>query len=197
VAARPEFWEAHQVMKDYPVQALIAPPRYVKRVFREIQPALPSVFEKIDIASMPGALRWAAIGVNPEKLEFLVVAEAESENDAQSLYRNNSDLFSLASEELISSLRKYKETPREMPYLPAILSAHPEVINEEHLKELGQFLIPKPEGKRFVVKGNGDALQTVVDKAAPLLLATIQKIIEIDRNRQRSTPPQNRPKEMR
>jgi hypothetical protein len=159
-AARPEFLEAYQVMKDYPVQVLIAPPKYVKRVFRETKPTLPGALEKFDIASMPDALRWAAIGVNPEKLAFLVVAEAESENDAQSLYRNSSDLFSLASKELISFLRKYKETPDEFL---ATLAAHPETVNEEHLKQLGQFLIPKPEGRQFVVKGNGDTLQTVVD----------------------------------
>jgi len=192
LAARPEFWEAHQVVKDHPVQALIAPPKYVKKVFRETKPTLPGVFDKIDIASMPDALHWAAIGVNPEKLEFLMVAEAESENDAQSLYRNTSDLFSRASEELISSLRKHKDTPDE---LLATLRAHPQVINDENLKQLGQFLIPKPEGKRFVVKGNGDTLQTVVDKGAPLLLATIHKIIEGERNRQRNMLPQNRLRE--
>jgi hypothetical protein len=194
-AARPEFLEAHQVMKDYPVQALIAPPKYVKKVFRETRPTLPGVFEKIDIAAMPGALHWAAIGINPEKLELRLVAEAESESNAQLLYRNSSDLFARASEELISTLQRYTETPRKMPHDLQVLSgAYPEVINEENLLQLGQFLIPKPEGKRFVVNVNGDSLQTVAEHAAPLLRATIHEIIESQRNPQRSTSPQDRPK---
>jgi hypothetical protein len=215
VAARPEFLEAHQVVKDYPVQVLIAPPKYVKKVFRETRPTLPGPFEKIDLASVVDALRWKAIGVNPEKLEFLVVAEAESDSDAQSLYRNGSDFFSRASEELISSLRKYKEPPRDKngpvgdgPGKPASIpdsrpvelqaleGAYPEVINEENLKQLGQFLIPKPEGKRFVVKGNADTLQRVVDKGMPFIRATIEKVIESERNRQRSMLPQNRLREI-
>jgi hypothetical protein len=151
----------------------------MKKVFRETQPMLPGPFERIDIASMPDALRWAAIGVNPEKLEFQVVVEAESENDAQLLYRAGSDLYARASDELISSFRKLKE------------GSYPELINEENLKQLGQFLIPKPEGNRFVVKSNGDALQTVVDKS-PSLLAAFRKIITSERSRQRSSPPQDR-----
>ena len=214
-AVRPEFSEAHQVLNDYPVQLLVAPPKYVKRVFRETNPTLPGAFQRIDIAAMPGALRWAAIGVKPEKLEFLVVAEAESENDAQSLYRIGSDLFSRASEELISALRQYKETPRDKngpvrdgPSKPALIperrpaelealsGAYPEVINEANLKQLGQFLVPKPEGRRFVVKVNGDTLQTVMDKGAPLVRATIEKVIEGERSRQRGMLPQNRLREI-
>ena len=215
-AARQEFLEAHQVVKDYPVQVLIAPPKYMKKVFRETKPTLPGALEKIDLASMADALRWKAIGVSPEKMEFLVVAEAESENNAQSLYRNGSDLFSHASEELISWLRKYKETPRDknspgrdapskpisnsgtLPdeLLGTLIGAYPEIINEESLKQLGQFLIPKPEGKRFVVKGSGDTLQKLVDKGSPLLLAMLHKVIESERNRQRSMLPQNRLKQI-
>ena len=200
-AARPEFFEAHQAMKDYSVQLLIAPPKYVKKVFRETNPTLPGVFARFDIAAMPGALRWAAIGVNPEKLEFLVVAEAESDSDAQSLYRNSSDLFARASEELISSLRKIKETPRAKnapvpsgpgkpastpdsrpPELQPVEVAYPQFVNEDNLKQLGQFLIPKPNGKRFVVIGNGDSLQSVLDKGTLFIRATIEKAI-IDHQR--------------
>ncbi|MGO9112549.1 MAG: DUF1559 domain-containing protein [Thermoguttaceae bacterium] len=210
-AARPEFLEAHQVVKDYPVQVLIALPKYVKKVLRETKPTLPGEFEKINLASMLDALRWKAIGVNPEKMEFLAVAEAESENDAQSLYRIGSDLFTRASETLISALRKYKETPGDknrpvrdgsskptsiadrMPdVLQVVRDAYPEFINEETLKQLGEFLIPKPEGKRIVVKGNADTLQRVVDKGTPFMRATIEKVIEGERNRQRSMLPQNR-----
>ena len=61
-------------------------------MFRETRPTLPGEFEKFDLASMPDALRWKAIGVNPEKMEFLVVAEAESDSDAQLLYRNGERL---------------------------------------------------------------------------------------------------------
>ena len=141
------------------------------------------------------ALRWAAIGVKPEKLELLVVADAESEDDAQLLYRNGGDSFSRASEELISALRKYKETgapaqrvgdkngPVPDAELQALSGAYPGVINEANLKQLGQFLVPKPEGRRIVVKINGDTLQTVMDKGAPLLRATLEKAIEGERNR--------------
>ena len=172
-AARPEFLEAHQVLKGCPVQLLVAPPKYVKRVFRETYPTLPGAYQRIDIAAMPGALRWAAIGVKPERLELLNVVEAESDGDAELLYRNFSDLFSRASEELISSLRKYKETPRDKnrpvpdAEWQALSGAYPGVINEANLKQLGQFFVPKPEGRRFVVTVNGDTLQTVMDNAAP------------------------------
>jgi len=202
-AARPEFLEALQAVKDYPVQALIAPPKYVKKVFREIRPTLPGALDKIDLASMLDALRWKAIGVNPEKLEFLVVAEAESENDAQTLYRGGSDLFSQASEELLSALQKYKETPRDtMPgslpdeLIATLFGAYPKTINEEQLKQLGQFLIPKPQGKRLVVKGNGDTLLNVADKGSPVILSAVQKIIENEQNRQRSMSAEHRLKEL-
>lgn len=197
-AVRPEFMEAHQVLKDCPVQVLVAPPKYVKRVFRETNPTLPGVYQGIDIAAMPGALRWAAIGVKPEKLELVAVVNAESDSDAQLLYRSTSDLFSRASEELISSLRKYKETPggKNAPTpdaeLDVLSGAYPAVINDANLQQLGQFLIPKPEGRRFVVKINADTLQTVLDKAAPLVHAAIEKVIQGERSRQRSMLPENR-----
>jgi hypothetical protein len=181
-AERPEFLAARQAVWDYPVQVFIAPPRYVKKVFREVRPTLPGRFEDIDIAAMPGALRWAAIGVNPEKLEFLLVAEAESEGDAQLLYRNGSELFARMSDELLSALRKNKDAPRGTSELvpggqrkPApdadpmpedmqfLAPAYPAIINEGNLKQLGQFLIPRPEGKRFVVKASGDLLQKAVE----------------------------------
>ena len=202
-------------MRDYPVQVLIAPPKYVKKVVRETKPTLPGALEPIDLASMVDALRWKAIGINPEKLEFHVVAEAESDSDAQSLYRIGSDLFSRASETLISSLRKYKATPRDTnspargsqskpgpvpggipPELQAVSDAYPEFINEDNLKQLGEFLIPKPDGKRFVISVNGDTLQSVVDKGTPFIRATIDKIIESERKRQRSMLPQNRLREI-
>ena len=41
----------------------------------------------------------------------------------------------------------------------AVLDNTRTFINEESLKQLGQFLLPRPEGKRFVVKGSGDTLQ--------------------------------------
>ena len=62
------------------------------------------------------------------------------------------------------------QVPDEL--LANLMGAYPEIINDENLKQLGQFLIPKPEGRRFVVKGNADMLQTVVDKVAPLIHAT-------------------------
>jgi hypothetical protein len=78
-----------------------------------------------------------------------------------------------------------------MPHVLQDLSgAYPEIINAENLKQLQQFLIPKPEGRRFIVKGNGDTLQRVVDQGSPLWGATIHKMIESERNRQRSAPPQ-------
>ena len=80
--------------------------------------------------------------------------------------------------------------------LATLVGAYPEVVNERYLKQLGQFLIPKPEGKRFIVKGNADTLQKAVDKGAPILLATIQKFIEGERNRQRRMSAQNRLKEI-
>ena len=185
-------------MNDFPVELLVAPPKYVKKVFRETNPTLPGAFQRIDVAAMPGALRWAAIGVKPEKLELLVVAEAESDSDAEMLYRNLSDLFSRASAELISSARKYKETPRDKnapvpdAEWQALSDANPEIINEANLKQLGQFLVPKPEGRRFVVKVDSETLQTAMDKAAPLVRAMLEKVIEGERSRQRNMLPQNR-----
>ena len=52
---------------------------------------LPGLYQRIDFAAMPGQIRWAAIGVKPEKLEILAIAEAESDSDAELLYRNTSD----------------------------------------------------------------------------------------------------------
>jgi hypothetical protein len=192
-ARRPEFLEAYQVMKEYPVQLIIAPPKYVKRVFRETRPTLPGALERIDIASLPGALRWAAIGIRPEKLALLAVAEAESEDDAQLLYRNGSELFRLASEELISMLRKYKDVPRDKTPrdLQALSGAYPEAINEENLKRLGQYLLPKPQAKRFVVQGDGDTLQALLNQGAPFVRSTIEKLTEDGRARQRSMLPKN------
>jgi hypothetical protein len=210
-AARPEFLEALEVVKDYPIKILVAPPKYVKKVFRETRPTLPGAFEKTDIASMPDALRWKAVGINPEKLDFLAVAEAESENDAQLLYRSGSELFSWACGELIASVKNYKETPRDQnrpvrdtakeskiipcalpnELLATLANAYPEIINEDYLKQLGQFVVPKPEGKRFVLKVGGETRKEVVDKASPSLLAAIRKLIKSGENQQRSMAVEN------
>ena len=66
-AARPEFLEAHQAVKDQPVQVLIAPPKYVKKVFRETKPTLPGAFEKIDLVSMLDCVALASHRRQPRK----------------------------------------------------------------------------------------------------------------------------------
>jgi hypothetical protein len=213
-AARPEFAEAHAAVENCPVQVLVAPPKYVKKVFREVKPTLQDGFDKIDLASVIDTLRWKAVGVNPEKLEFVAVTEAESEKDAQTLYRETSEFYAIASEKTISKLREQKESRRDRsdavrdasknPQCGPILSpeefplldAYPEIINEESLKRLGEYLIPKPEGKRFVVKGGAEALQNALDKNATVLFAAIRKIVESEQERQRKLVAQNQLKQV-
>jgi len=187
---RPEFLEAHETVRDYPIQVLFAPPKYVKKIFSEIRPELPEPLEKIDLAAMINGLRWKAVGIDPAKPELLGIVEAETELDAQVMDALGHQFLSRASAELLKYLQRCSEDAEYTQkivrnqgpeLLESLLKAYPSVINEENLKLLENGLIPKPKGKRFTVKWSEETINTVFAKLGPIIVDVIAKNIAVTR----------------
>ena len=75
-APREEVAPAFAATARYPVQVLVVPPPHVLRAFREILLPLPAELGGIDIRYVATGLRWASLGVDPERFEAELVLQA-------------------------------------------------------------------------------------------------------------------------
>ncbi|MDR1959409.1 MAG: DUF1559 domain-containing protein [Planctomycetaceae bacterium] len=191
-AERAEFLAAYAEVKDSPVQILYAPPEYVKKVLKEVPPTLPESFlkaipslrGKIDFPKFVSALRFKAVGLNPEQGSLHAVAEAESELDAQILASQGELILKVAADGFLRYLESLKtENEKPKAYLPPVsqmlLTLYPEVVNEESLTRLRTAWTLKPEGKRFTVDWNVGMIGENLSQSGILLGKLLQVNFEL------------------
>ncbi|MGL6195594.1 MAG: DUF1559 domain-containing protein [Thermoguttaceae bacterium] len=180
---REELVAAYQEVKDYPIWLVASPPKYIKKIFREVHPKLPaSVYSgDLDITAITNAVKSLAVGVTPRAGSVHIVASMESVENAELVKRQFDGLFSYASNKLLGYVELLAKQKAEFDLpLPAedefILAMYPEILNAKTLAELQNAIIPQPHGARFVIHWNINELGTKISDSGILFsrFATLQ-----------------------
>lgn len=92
--------KAFELVDEFPVQAVIIPPGYVWRTFRELSPELPRQLGGGPSRFLTDGVQWIAIGFDPESLKFELTIQSASEAAAKEL----ADALPKMAKALIDSL---------------------------------------------------------------------------------------------
>lgn len=84
---REDIAPAFAATARYPVQLLVVPPPHVLRAFREILLPLPAELGGIDIRDVATGLKWASLGVDPERFAGELVLQAAGDATATRIAR--------------------------------------------------------------------------------------------------------------
>lgn len=84
-APREELAPALQAVERFPVQILLLPPAYLRRVMRELPFELPPHLGGGPSSLFSEGVKWAALGIDPAQLRTRLVVESFSDSGAQEL----------------------------------------------------------------------------------------------------------------
>jgi hypothetical protein len=149
---RPELVPAFEAAGDTAAQAVLLPPKYVRRVIEEIMPTLP---EPIDGKStiLTDGLLWAALGVDlPPRISARLVVQSKDRPAAEALKQKWSDIYQIIGKE--------KETRELVP-------AFDEIVKR---------LTPAVQGDRLsIVLDEKNINQLITSAIEPALLSARQE----------------------
>ncbi|MDR1480719.1 MAG: DUF1559 domain-containing protein, partial [Planctomycetaceae bacterium] len=184
---RPDFLEAYNAVKDYPVRILFAFPQYVKKIVAEIKPAFSKrllneypVLKPLDVAQLVQGLNFKAIGLNLEQGKIKAVTQMESELDTQRVAKQIDSILTVLSEEVLEYLELLKKRDFLYVYETVLLSLYPDQLNKKSFATIKSELTPKLDGNRLTMTCDFDKIKTIfsnsgisLDKVLRLNIDTI------------------------
>ncbi|MBI2477186.1 MAG: DUF1559 domain-containing protein [Planctomycetia bacterium] len=97
---RAELSAAFESVKDYPIQALILLPDYVRRTVTELMPQLPRHLGGGSSSLLTDGLVWTSLGIDPSRPSVVVVIQSKSEKAARELAEQLPKMLLAAYDEL-------------------------------------------------------------------------------------------------
>jgi hypothetical protein len=85
VSSRDELAAAFAAVANYPIQALLLPPAYVRRTIQELQPQLPRQLGGGSSSVLTDGLSWAALGIDTSQPRAELVVQSASADAANQL----------------------------------------------------------------------------------------------------------------
>lgn len=178
---RSEFQTAYENVKDYPFRTVFAPPAYVKKVLKEVKPTLPEPFKEIELDKMVCGLSWKAIGFDPEKPDFIAIAEAENEFAALELRHHGRKFLETAGKMIVDWIDEGLEREAIEPKVKDDIRLFGKLLEGENLKIVCDTLLPEPKGKRFEIHADQESVKKFMDDSMPILAEFIKAPIMASR----------------
>ncbi len=174
VIPRPDFLDAQKEVENYPVQILVAVPRFVKKVLNDTKPVLPEPLGKIDLAKLAGGLRYKAVGIDPAKPDLYAVAQAESELAAQEIYYSGQSLIDIGVKQWEIASAEIDQIEDLSPVDKIVIERFKALMTPENIQYVRGEIIPKPQGTRFTVHWDSETVRKAAENMTPLFTPLIQ-----------------------
>ncbi|MGO8752348.1 MAG: DUF1559 domain-containing protein [Thermoguttaceae bacterium] len=124
---RPELAAAFAAVGDMPIQGLLLPPSYTRRVWEETLPALPKELGGFPMRVITRGVRWGAIGIElPPRPEVRLLVQSDDAQVAEALRAHWKDVIGIVGQE--EHVRKYVPQLAQLIPLPAPKSEGSRVV---------------------------------------------------------------------
>lgn len=170
---RRDFVEAFYCVHD-PIKIVVAIPSYVKKVVAELNPKLPEslvkelpAFGGIDIVQLVSAVKYTAIGINPEHSNLGILVQMNSKEDTPKVEKQVDSIVAASLNSWLDYLKSLKEQSKEsIVETPedTLVSLYPDLLNEKTIEILRVQLKPT----NFANRGDGFIITYTKDKAEVL-----------------------------
>jgi hypothetical protein len=174
-SARPDLLEAYEAVKDDAVKIIFAVPSYAKRIVAEIKPSLTKnlindypPLSAVDIPQFVDGLKFAAIGLNPEKGKIKTVVKMNSEQAAQQFAKQTDAILTVVLDAFLKELQENAEELTEEDIsdindlMLMVLAIYKDTLNEKSFAALKAQLILKPNGDTITLNCDAEKIKTLL-----------------------------------